>query len=297
VKRNLTERKIVIIAIFIIVGIVFILRLFYLQVLDDSYIVSAESNVLRRNTVYPNRGIIVDRNGELLVYDEAAYDLMVIPRQVKTMDTAEFCALLNISDSAFRSRMIKVINYSRYKPSIFISQISKEEYGYIEEKLYKYPGFFVQLRSLRKYLYPIAAHLFGYIGEVNNQEIVQDSYYKIGDYTGKSGIEKFYEKELRGKKGVKVVMVDVHNREQGSYRDGKYDTISEPGKNLYLSLDAKLQLYGERLMTNKIGSIVAIDPNTGEILAFVSSPGYDPNFLVFYPPSPQTESSKVMKEN
>jgi penicillin-binding protein 2 len=279
-NRNLTERKMVIIAIFVIVATIFLIRLFYIQVIDESYILSAESNVLRKNTIYPNRGVIFDRNGLLLVYDEAAYDIMVVPRQVKRMDTLEFCNLVDITPDEFRSKIKKAISYSRYKPTIFISSITKDEFGYIEEKLYKFPGFFVQSRSLRTYPFPIAAHLMGYVAEVDNREIEANSYYRMGDYIGKSGIERFYEPVLRGKKGFSIVMVDVHNREQGSYKDGKYDTLAELGKNLYLTIDAKLQAYGERLMTNKIGSIVAIDPKTGEILAFVSSPGYDPNLLI-----------------
>jgi penicillin-binding protein 2 len=279
-NRNLSDRKYIVIAIFIIVGIIYLIRLFYLQVFDESYILSAENNVLRPTTIYPNRGLIYDRNGKLLVYDEAAYDLMVIPRQVKDIDTAEFCRLLNITDSAYSAKMTKATKYSRYKASAFLTQISKEEFGYLEEKLYKFPGFYVQSRSLREYPYPIAAHTLGYIGEVSPREIKSDPYYRMGDYNGKSGIEKFYEHELRGKKGVKIVMVDVHNRDQGSYKNGKYDTLSEAGKNLYLSIDADLQAYGEKLMLNKVGSIVAIDPNSGEILAFVTSPVYDPNLLV-----------------
>ncbi|MCF8369370.1 MAG: penicillin-binding protein 2 [Bacteroidales bacterium] len=279
-QRNFTERKYIIIGLFIVVSLIYLIRLFYLQVLDDTYILSAESNVLRKNIIYPNRGLIYDRNNKLLVYDEAAYDLMIIPGQVKEIDTAEFCTLLGITDSIFQLKMKRVNKYSRYKPSIFISQITKEEFGFIEEKMFKFPGFFVQSRSLRKYPIPIASHTLGYIGEVNNKDIEKDAYYKSGDYIGKSGLERFYEKELRGKKGVEIVMVDVHNREQGSYRSGRYDTISEQGKNLYLSIDADLQAYGEQLMQNKLGSIVAIDPNTGGILAFVTSPVYDPNLLV-----------------
>ncbi len=279
-NRNFSDRKYIIIILVLVVGLIFTIRLFYLQVLDQSYLLSAESNVLRHNIIYPNRGLIYDRNGNLLVYDEAAYDLMVIPGQVKEMDTLEFCHLLNIDDSTFNARLAKAKDYSYYKPSTFVAQITKEEFGFLEEKLYKYPGFFVQSRSLRKYPLPIAAHLLGYIGEVNNREIEEDPYYRMGDYIGKSGLERFYEKELRGRKGVEIVMVDVHNREQGSYRDGRYDTVAIPGENLYLSLDADLQGYGEQLMQNKIGSIVAIDPKTGEILAFVTSPTYDPNLLV-----------------
>ena len=279
-KKAYSERKYIVIFLFIGLGFIYLIRLFYLQVLDDSYLLSAESNVLRKNTIYPNRGLIYDRNNKLLVYDEAAYDLLVIPGQVKEMDTVEFCNLLGISDSVFKIKMQKVKAYSRYKPSTFISQITKEDFGFIEEKLYKFPGFFVQSRSLRKYPYAIAAHTLGYIGEVNTHEIESSDYYKMGDYIGKSGLERFYEEKLRGKKGLEVVMVDVHNREQGSYRDGYYDSVAVPGQNLYLSLDADLQAYGEKLMQKKIGSIVAIDPSTGEILIFVTSPVYDPNLLV-----------------
>ncbi|RLD57287.1 MAG: penicillin-binding protein 2 [Bacteroidetes bacterium] len=279
-KRNLSGRKYIIITIFILVAIIFIVRLLFLQVIDDSYLLSAENNVLRKNTIYPNRGLIYDKNGQLLVYDEAAYDLMVIPRKVKSIDTIEFCDMLGITDSIFRSKMAKAKKYSRYKSSLFLKQVSKEDYGYLAEKLYKYPGFFVRPRSLRKYPRPIAAHILGYIAEVNNRELKSSPYYKPGDYIGKSGIEKFYEKELRGKKGVQVVMVDVHNRQQGSYKNGKYDTIAEVGQNLYLTIDAGLQEYAEKLMVNKKGSLVVIDPNTGGILAFVTSPTYDPNLLV-----------------
>ena len=262
------------------VATIFIVRLLFLQVIDDSYLLSAENNVLRKNTIYPNRGLIYDKNEQLLVYDEAAYDLMVIPRKVKTIDTIEFCSLLGITDSVFSSKMAKAKKYSRYKSSLFIAQISKEDFGFLAEKMYKYSGFFVRPRSLRKYPVPIAAHILGYIGEVNNKEINSSSYYNSGDYIGKSGIEKFYEKELRGKKGVQVVMVDVHNRQQGSYKNGKYDSIAEAGQNLYLTIDAKLQEYAENLMVNKKGSIVVIDPKTGGILTFVTSPTYDPNLLV-----------------
>ncbi|MCB0807142.1 MAG: penicillin-binding protein 2 [Bacteroidales bacterium] len=279
-KRNFGDRQYIIIIIFALTGLIFLVRLFWLQVIDDRYILSAESNVLQKNIIYPNRGLIYDRNGILMVYDEAAYDLMVVPGQVKEIDTAAFCSLLNITDSVFRVKMNKARKYSWYKPSLFLAQIGKEEFGFIEEKMYKYPGFFVQSRSLRKYPLPVAAHTLGYIGEVNNSDIEKDNYYRSGDYIGKSGLEKFYEKQLRGRKGLEVVMVDVHNREQGSYRGGRYDSVPVPGKSLYLSIDATLQAYGELLMQNKIGSIVAIEPKTGEVLCFVTSPTYDPNLLV-----------------
>ena len=263
-----------------VAGIIFLLRLFFLQVIDDSYVHSANNNVLRYVTQYPARGLVYDRNGKLLVYNEAVYDLMVLPALVKEMDTLEFCRLLDISPEGFRERLRKARSYSRFKPSLFEKQISKEAYGYIEEKLYRYPGFYVQSRTLRKYPKPIAAHLLGYVGEVNQNIIDKDSYYRSGDYIGISGLEKSYEKDLRGVKGITVRMVDVHNREVGSFQNGLLDSMAVMGKDLYLTIDADLQEYGELLMQNKMGSIVAIEPATGEILAFLSSPAYDPNLLV-----------------
>ncbi|MBN1338130.1 MAG: penicillin-binding protein 2 [Bacteroidales bacterium] len=279
-QRNLSERKYVVFILMLSVGLIYLVRLFYIQVLDDAYMLSAENNVLREITLYPNRGLIFDRNGKLLVYDEAAYDVMLIPGRMESTDTVSFCSLFGISDTLFRDRLKKAKQYSWYKPSVFVSQISKTEYGFIQDQLHKFPGFFVQSRSLRIYPFPVAAHTLGYIGEVNDQEIKNDPYYKMGDYIGKSGLEKAYEPLLRGKKGKRIVMVDVHNREQGSYRNGKYDSLPEEGARLHLSIDYELQAYAEKLMENKTGSIVAIDPATGGILALVTSPTYDPNLLV-----------------
>ena len=280
VNRNLSQRQFIIIGIFVVVGVVYLLKLFSLQVIDKSLKQSADNNVLRFVTQYPARGKVYDRNGELLVYNEAVYDLMVIPGQVKDIDTLELCQLLDIPYDVFKERLTKARNYSRVKASTFMSQIPKEDYAHIGEILYRFPGFFFQTRTLRHYPKAIAAHTLGDIGEVDQTLLDKDPYYKMGDYVGKSGIEKYYEKELRGKKGMKVVMVDVHNREKGSYLDGALDTLPSPGKDIYLGLDAELQAYGEQLMKGKIGSIVAIEPKTGQILAFVSSPSYDPNLLV-----------------
>lgn len=280
VNRNLARRQYVVIGIFVVIGVVYLLKLFSLQVLDKSLKQSADNNVLRFVTQYPARGKVFDRNGELLVYNEAVYDLMVVPGQVKDIDTLEFCRLLGLEPEVFTERLVKARKYSRVKASIFMSQIPKEDYAHIGEILYRYPGFYFQTRTLRHYPMAIAAHTLGDIGEVDQAQLERDPYYKMGDYVGKSGIEKYYEKELRGKKGLKVVMVDVHNREKGSYLDGLLDTLPSPGKDLYLGLDAELQAYGEKLMHGKIGSIVAIEPKTGQILAFVSSPSYDPNLLV-----------------
>ena len=280
ISTDYQNRKYIIIAAFLLVGILFAIRLFMLQVLSNEYKLSAENNVLRYITEYPSRGLIYDRNGELLVYNEAAYDLMVVPRQVKVFDTTELCALLHLEREAFDERLQKAKEYSYRKPSLFLEQISREDYGYLEEKLYKYPGFYVQARTLRKYPIPVAAHLLGYIAEVNNNDLNKDVYYTQGDYIGKSGLEKGYEEELRGEKGLRVVMVDVFNREKGSFSDGQYDTSAVSGLDLQISIDARLQAYGELLMQNKIGSIVAIEPSSGEILALVTAPAYDPNLLV-----------------
>lgn len=278
--KSLASRKLIIIAIFVAVAFVYIGRLFYLQIIDGSYKLSADNNVLRFVTQYPARGLIYDRNGKLLVYNEAVYDLMVVPRLVKELDTAEFCRLLGITVVQYKENLQKAKKYSYYKPSPFEKQISKETYGYLEEKMFRYPGFYVQKRTLRKYPTPLGAHLLGYIGEVNQNTIDKDPYYKSGDYIGISGIEKSYEEVLRGTKGIEIRMVDVHNREVGSYKDGLYDTLAVMGSDLYLTIDAELQEYGEKLMQGKMGSVVAIEPATGEILAFLSSPGYDPNLLV-----------------
>lgn len=275
-----SNRRYVIIGFFLFTGLIFIIRLFYIQVIVDKYILSSNNNVLRYVTQYPARGLIYDRYGKLLVYNEAAYDLMVTPRQVKNTDTLELCRLLEIDKQEFIDRMKKARIYSPFRPSIFEALVSRETYGYLEEKMFRFPGFFVQPRTLRKYVYPIAAHTLGYISEVGPDIISKNPYYKSGDYVGNSGIEKSYEEFLRGNKGMKIRVVDVFNRDKGAFQDGKYDTISTAGTDLYSSLDGELQRYGELLMTNKIGSIVAIEPSTGEILCLISSPSYDPNLLV-----------------
>ena len=279
-KKTFERRKYVIMIIFAALGSVYLIRLFLLQVLQNEYKLSADSNVLRYVTQYPARGVVYDRNGKLLVINEPAYDLLVLPKQVKNLDTLELCSLLKIDKEDFRRRMLKARQLSMFKPSIFLEQISEEDFGYLEEKLYKFPGFFIQPRTLRSYPSSTAAHLLGYVGEVNKTDIDENPYYKQGDYIGKSGIERAYEVQLRGKKGLRIRLVDVHNREMGSYMDGKYDTAAVAGKDIHLTIDADLQAYGELLMQNKRGGIVAIEPGSGEILALVSSPSYDPNLLV-----------------
>lgn len=275
-----SQKRYVVSGIIITVAAIFVVKLFYMQVISDKYKVLSESNVRRIVTIYPARGIIYDRKGRKIVSNEEAYDLMVVPRQVNNIDTNELCQLLEIDKQSFINRLNKAKQYSPYRASPFVEQISKTTYGYLQEKLYRFPGFFVQPRTLRTYLYPIAAHTLGYVGEVNQKEIEDDPYYKMGDYIGKSGIEKYYEKELRGVKGEKIVLVDVFNREKGSFENGLYDKPQVAGQDLTTTLDLDLQLLGEKLMQNKRGSIVAIEPSTGEILAIISSPSYDPNLLV-----------------
>ena len=279
-RNPFAERKYYIIGLIILIGFIFIVRLFFIQIVDRSYKLSASNNVLRYLTQYPARGLIYDRNGELLVYNEAAYDLMVVPRQVRNIDTTEFCRILGIDSETFVRNLSRARAHSLFRPSLFVQQVSREEFGLLEEKLFKYPGFFVQTRTLRKYSQPIASHVVGYIGEVNRRVIETNPYYRMGDYIGISGIERTYEEILRGEKGLRIMMVDVHNREVGSYMDGRFDTTAVMGTDLYISIDAKLQAYGERLMQNKRGSIVAIEPSSGEILALVTSPSYDPNLMV-----------------
>lgn len=279
-KINYSHRKYVIGSAFILVAIILLIKLFIIQIVDDSYKQSSDNNTLRYITQYPSRGKIYDRNGRLLVYNDAVYDLMIIPSQAKNIDTASFCKLLNMSNSTYNTYLSKAKRYSMITPSIFISQITKDEYGHIAEMLYRYPGFYFQTRSIRQYPLPIAAHTLGNIGEVTKPEMERDAYYKLGDYIGKSGIEKYYEKELRGEKGMKILVVDVHNREKERFMDGEYDTSPVHGADIILGLDAELQAYGEYLMAGKTGSIVAIEPSTGQILAMVSSPSYDPNVLV-----------------
>lgn len=279
-KNPYSERKWTIAAMLIIVALIYIIRLFYLQLIDTDLKLSANNNVLRYVTIYPARGLIKDRFGKLMVENQAVYDLMAIPKQILPFDTADMVKTLEISKEELINELQKARKYSRYKPSILVKQISSIKYAILQEKLYKFPGFFVQSRTLRIYPRKSAAHLLGYISEVDEKLTKFDSYYKSGDYIGISGLEQSYEKELRGIKGIKISMVDVHNNIKGSFQNGKYDTTAVVGKSLTTTIDLDLQEYGEKLMQNKIGSIVAIEPATGEILSMVSSPTYDPNLLV-----------------
>jgi penicillin-binding protein 2 len=278
------EKKYLIIGMFVLVGLLFIARLFYIQVMDDSYKLDADNQAFRKKTEFPARGYIYDRNNKLLVYNEAAYDVVVLPKEISRtdFDTAGFCELMSITKEVFLKKMKKAVQApnSPRKESVFEKQLSPRDYASIQEHLFRYKGFTVVSRTLRKYPNKTAAHMLGYIGEADKAMTEKDAYYNEGDYIGISGIEKTYEKVLRGKKGMRIMMVDVHNREKGSYMSGQYDTAAIPGKSLTSTLDLDLQMYGELLMQNKSGSAVAIDPRTGEILALVTSPCYDPNLLV-----------------
>jgi penicillin-binding protein 2 len=284
VSQNVsTDKRNIFAVVILLVFLVILIRLFLLQVVDHSYRLSASNNILRQVTQYPARGLIYDRNGELLVYNQATYDLMVIPRQVQVFDTIELCSILGITRDQLEINLLEAKRHSSFRPSILLKQLSAQDYAVLQEKLFKYPGFYVQPRTLRAYPKSIASHILGYVGEVDDKVIRNNPYYRMGDYIGISGIERSYETELRGQKGVNVYVVDVHNRIKGSYADGRYDTTAILGKNVTCTIDANLQEYGERLMQNKIGGIVAIEPSSGEVLAMITSPNYDPNLLVGRP--------------
>lgn len=283
---QLEKRKFVIGLAAVIIVLIYILRLFDLQIMTDDYKKNADSNAFLNKTQYPSRGAIYDRNGKLLVFNQPAYDITFVPREVTQLDTADFCRALNITREQFDQRMKDVKNrwmnpgYSKYTHQTFMTQLSSEECGVFQEKLFKFPGFYIQRRTIRQYTYNSAGHVLGDIGEVSKRDIEKDDYYIRGDYIGKQGIERSYETYLRGEKGVEVLLRDAHGRIQGHYMNGQLDRPSIPGKNLTLGIDIDLQMLGERLLQHKIGAIVAIEPSTGEILCMVSSPSFDPHILI-----------------
>lgn len=280
---SLEKRKFVIGGIIVAIVIIYVIKLFELQVSDSKYKDYADSNAFLRKTIYPSRGLMYDRKGKLVVFNQPAYDLVFIPKDVQPFDTIDFCNTLQITREEFDVRMRDVRknpSYSKYTQQNFITHLSSQDYGRLQEKLYRYPGFYIQKRILRQYNYNVAANLLGNIREVNNTDLKKDEYYRRGDYTGDLGIEKSYEKYLRGEKGLEILIRDVVGKIKGRYMNGEYDVQPVAGKDLKLSIDIELQKYGEQLMKNKIGAIVAIEPSTGEVLALVSSPTYDPNLLV-----------------
>ncbi len=281
-NSHLADRKYIISGFFIVVAIIYMCRLFYIQIVDDKYKLDARNNAFRNRTEYPLRGYIYDRNGKLLVQNVLSYDLLVTPKLAKDCDTIALCQILKITKEEFLRKMKKACQApnSPRKESVFEKQLSNKVSAALQEKLYRFKGFDIQSRTVRRYPKPIAAHLLGYVGEVTKEKAAKDNYYIEGDYIGISGIEKSYEVELRGVKGKQIVMVDVHNKTKGRYMNGLYDTSAIAGKPLFSSIDIELQEYGEKLMNGKKGAIVAIEPSTGEILCLISSPSYDPNLLV-----------------
>ena len=281
-----TNRKYIIGAITLAIVLIYIVRLFTLQIMSDDFRKSADSNAFLKKIEFPSRGLIYDRNGKLLVYNQPAYDIMVVMNEARDhIDTLDLCQTLGITKEMFISRMnaIKDRNknpgYSRYTQQTFMTQLDEEDFSVFREKMFRFPGFYIQRRAIRQYQYPYAAHVLGDVAEVSQRDIDEDDYYLQGDYIGKLGVERFYEKQLRGEKGMQILLRDAHGRIKGRYQNGKYDRRPVPGKNLTLAIDVELQALGERLMEGKIGSIVAIEPSTGEVLCMVSSPTYDPRIM------------------
>ena len=282
------NRKYVIGGAAIAIIIVYLIRLFSLQVMSDDYKKNADSNAFLKKIQYPSRGLIMDRKGKLLVYNEPAYNIMVIMNEQQGIDTLDFCRSMGITREFYIKRMAEIKDrkknpgYSRYTPQLFLGQIPAEEFSVFREKLFRFKGFSVENRSIRHYAYGVGAHVLGDVGEVspNDLENDEDDFYNSGDDIGKLGIERSYEKQLRGEKGMQILLRDVHGRIQGRYQDGAYDQAPVPGRNLTLGIDIDLQALAERLLEGKRGAIVAIEPGTGEILCMASSPTYDPRSMV-----------------
>lgn len=283
---QLEKRKWVIIGFIVVIACIYAIRLYSLQIDDGRYKASADTNAFLRKTIYPSRGLMYDRNGELIVYNQPAYDVMMIPRDVQNFDTLDFCHTLNITYDQLISRLKAMKDprqnpgYSTYTPQRLITHLSAQDYGRLQEKLYRFPGFFIQKRILRQYKHSTAANVLGNLREVSQRDIERDPYYQRGDYMGDLGVEKSYDEYLRGVKGAEILIRDVHGRIKGRYEDGAKDIPAVSGRNLRLALDYELQQYAESLMVNKIGAVVAIEPETGDILCMVSSPTYDPLALV-----------------
>ena len=283
---NLEKRKYVLGGAVVLVVLVYLIRLFSLQIMSEDYKKNADSNAFLNKTQYPSRGVIYDRNGNLLVYNQPAYDVTLVMKEVGDLDTLDLCNTLNITPEYLVRRMAEIKDrrsnpgYSPYTHQVFMTQLSAEECGVFQEKLFKFPGFYIQRRTIRQYTYNSAAHVLGDIAEVSKKEIENDDYYVRGDFIGKQGVERFYEKQLRGEKGVEILLRDARGRIQGRYMDGELDKQPVPGKNLTLGLDIELQQLAERLLEGKIGSVVAIEPETGEVLCMASAPTFDPRMMV-----------------
>lgn len=282
-EPNYINRKYILGGIAVAVVIIYLIRLFSLQLMSDDYKKNADSNAFRKEIQYPSRGLILDRKGRLLVYNESSYNIMVVMNDQRGIDTLDFCQTVGITKDFYIKRMDEIkskISYSRYTPQLFMSQIPAEEFSVFREKLFRFKGFSVEKRSVRHYTTGLGAHLLGDVGEVNDKDIANDDYYQSGDFIGKLGVERSYEKELRGEKGMRIMLRDVHGRTQGHYQNGKYDKAPVPGKDVTLGIDLDLQALAERLLEGKLGAIVAIEPSTGQILCMASSPTYDPRLTV-----------------
>lgn len=287
-SNNFEIRKFVIGGIAIGIILVYMIRLFTLQLWSDDYKKNADSNAFRKDIQYPSRGLIFDRKGRILVYNEPSYNIMVVMNDQRGIDTLDFCQTIGITKEDYINRMASIKDskknpgYSRYTPQLFMAQIPAEEFSLFREKLFRFKGFSIEKRSTRQYTSGIGAHILGDVGEINERELNEDSlhYYASGDYIGKLGVERAYEDQLRGVKGMRIMLRDVRGRTQGHYQNGKYDKQAQPGKNLTLGLDKDLQTLAERLLQGKLGAIVAIEPSTGEVLCMASSPTYDPRSMV-----------------
>ncbi len=285
-RYQLEKRKYVIGGLTVGIVLLFLVRLFSIQLLSDVFRRDADSNAFLRQVQFPSRGAITDRHGKLLVYNQPAYDIMVIMMEQDGIDTLDLCETLGITRQWYDRRMREIKDrvhnpgYSRYTQQLFMSQLSVEEFSRFGEKLFRFPGFYIQKRSIRQYQYPYAAHILGDVGEVGPKEIKEDPYYRSGDYVGTSGVERSYETYLRGEKGCEILLRDARGRIKGRYQNGNFDVAPIPGHNLTLGIDLDLQALGERLMKGKMGSIVAIEPSSGEVLCMVSSPTYDPREMV-----------------
>ncbi|MFZ4456109.1 MAG: penicillin-binding protein 2 [Bacteroidales bacterium] len=285
IEHKYDNRRYLVAGAAIFVALMFVVRLFFLQVIDSDYKNFADNNAFLKKTIFPSRGLFYDRYGKLLVFNQPTYDIMVVTREIQSLDTLDFCKTMGMTKEAFIERIERIKdrklnpNYSSYSPQVFMTQLTQQEYGTLQEKLYRYTGFFIQSRTLREYVFPSAPHLFGSMAEVTRKELDNDDYYTQGDFIGRSGIEKQYEEKIRGDKGYEILLRDAYGRIKGKYENGKFDKTPVAGKNLILTIDGELQKYGEILMQGKLGSIVAIEPSSGEVLAMISAPSYNPSSL------------------
>jgi len=277
-------RREIIQIVFVVVGIIFLIKLFFIQVVDDRYAQLADSNAIVKETEYPFRGLIHDRNGKLLVYNSPEYDLQIVRKEMVNFDSVKFCEVFDLSPEELRAKFKELRTRKEYSPvkrTIFLRQLSNYDFAKIQEHIDEFHGFYIQPRTTRAYATPAMANALGYVSEISKTQLERDTthVYKQGDYVGQSGLEKYYEKELSGKRGVRFKLRNVDGVDKGSFKEGEYDTLSVPGKNLTTTIDIELQEFGELLLKGKVGSLVAIEPSTGEILSIVSEPSYDPTLL------------------